>query len=222
MTKRDILVVGAAPRPGAAAWYRELIGRAGLVIAADAGIAVCLEADRAPDVCVGDFDSADPADVAAAVAAGARVVRLPSRKDESDLDRAVAEARALGAEGLTLTACFSGRLDHTLAAVGTLLRAADSMAVGREPDATLYGLDAQARPVLRTTEAAGTLVSVFAMGGGATVSARGLEYPLESTKLDALASLGLSNVALGGDVVVQVASGSVLVAVGTPAHPVSA
>jgi thiamine pyrophosphokinase len=222
MTRRDIVVVGAAPRAGAEAWYRELIGRAGMLIAADAGVAVCLEADRVPDVCVGDFDSADPADIAAAVAAGARVVRLPSRKDESDLDRAVAEARALGADGLTLTACFSDRLDHTLAAIGTLLRAADSMAVGREPDVTLYGLDAQARPVLRTDEAAGTLVSVFAIGGGATVSARGLEYPLESTRLDALSSLGLSNVAVGGDVVVQVASGSVLVVVGTSAHPVRA
>lgn len=219
MTRRDVLVVGAAPQAGAAAWYRELIGRAGLVVAADAGVGVCLEADRVPDVCVGDFDSADPADLAAAVAAGARVVRLLSRKDESDLDRAVAEARALGADALTLTACFGDRLDHTLAAIGTLLRSADSGAVGREPGMTLYGLDADARPVLKTAEAAGTLVSVFAMGGRATVSARGLEYPLESTELDVLSSLGLSNIAVGGEVAVQVECGSVLVVCGTSADP---
>jgi thiamine pyrophosphokinase len=207
----EALLVGAAPAPDDGGFYAKLISDAQYVIAADAGVSVCLAAGRVPDVCIGDFDSADPADLERARRQGAEMHTYPARKDESDLDLAIALARSRGFRAVDITAASSGRLDHTLAALGTLLGAAPMRARFLEPDFTAFVADAVFRPELDLACTRGATVSIFAVGCDAIVSSVGLIYPLEHTTLCPLSSLGLSNVAAAPSQTIQVARGRVLV-----------
>lgn len=194
-TAGHVLIVGSAPLAGAGQWYARRIGEADFLIAADGGLELCLDAGRVPDICVGDFDSVTPAAVERARALGSEIVRYPARKNESDLDLAVLLARSRGAGRLSLTAAFTLRLDHTLAALGTLLGAADLHAQALEPDWRGYALDAESNASLELQEPPGTVLSVMAPAGPVRVSIEGVEYPLDRAILPAVSSLGLSNVA---------------------------
>jgi thiamine pyrophosphokinase len=207
-----VLIVGAAPEPGRRTHYASVIATADVVIAADRGLHLCLEAGRVPDVCVGDFDSVDEARLEEARSAGARIVRYPAEKDASDLDLALEEARAIGAGRVTFTAAYSARIDHTLAALGTLLRSADLRGTADEPSMAMHALQAGGdRLSLRAQP--GTTISVFALGGCATVTLEGVLYPLNEHVLDPLSSFGLSNVATAREQVVTVLDGQLLVTV---------
>ena len=59
------------------------------IIAADGGGRHCRQLGLTPDILIGDFDSLEPADLEAFVAAGARIVRHPARKDYTDLELAL-------------------------------------------------------------------------------------------------------------------------------------
>src|SRR6476620_11925580 len=91
------------------------LAAAPLVIAADSGVGHALALGLHVDLVIGDLDSADPADVERAVAAGARVDRHAADKDATDLELALDAARALGATEVTVLGVGGGRLDHLLA-----------------------------------------------------------------------------------------------------------
>ena len=95
--KDAALIVGGCPAPGAGSFYVSLIREARLVVAADAGLEVCISAGRMPDLCVGDFDSVSAESLRVAEARGVTVERHPSEKDASDLDLALDAVRRRGA-----------------------------------------------------------------------------------------------------------------------------
>ncbi|MBN2847148.1 MAG: thiamine diphosphokinase [Coriobacteriia bacterium] len=210
-TPSGVLVVGACPAPDAAPFYRALITAAGTVLAADGGLDVCLSAGRRPDISLGDFDSADPVALESVAAAGTLVVRFPSEKDATDLDLAIDHVRGMGAPSVTLTAAFSGRLDHTVAALGTLIRAADLGAVAVEPGMTAYALAASDNARVTLHLAADTVVSIIAFEPDTVVSAKGFRYPLRRTSLPAHSSLGVSNVVVQPSQTVTVHAGTAVV-----------
>ncbi len=207
------LIVGAAPVPNQLDAYRRIVSRAPRVIAADGGLALCLQVGRMPDVVVGDFDSTPKDAVAHAEAAGASVVRHPMDKDESDLDIALRHAREEGTPEVCFTAAFSGRLDHTMAALGTLMRAVDLAARLEEPLLDGYVLSPEHRGTVTLTAAEDTTISLFALLPATVVSIDGVRYPLEAASLPVLSSLGLSNVARAEHQVVTAHSGVTVVLV---------
>ena len=207
----SFLVVGAAPAAGCDEFYRGLLGEYDMVLAADAAGEWCVLLGRVPDVTVGDFDSAAPGARERLEAAGSRVVVAPVRKDSSDLDLCVAEARALGAVSIAFTAAFTQRPDHTLAALGSVMACGDLGAVVREPqwDAWTVGGDGPRVKVIGLSP--GRTFSVISPGGASGVSIEGGLYPLSDGDLAPLSSLGLSNIAAGGEIVVRACTGCVLV-----------
>jgi len=213
VNERYTLIVGAAPAPGRESSYGRIIRAAPHVIAADGGLAVCMAADRLPDLLVGDFDSVDREALESVARLGVPLKRHPMDKDASDLDLALVHAREAGARSVRFAAAFSGRLDHTLAALGTLLRAADLSGSIDEPDLQGYALDSRYKASLSLQAPAGQSLSIFSVNPSTTVSLAGVRYPLTVGSLPVLSSLGLSNVALGGEFSVTVHSGSVVVLV---------
>lgn len=211
--KQHALIVGAAPVPGADTHYARVIAEAGFVVAADAGLVLCQSVGRVPDVCVGDFDSTPASALAEAERAGARIRRFPAEKDESDLDLALAIVRERGVPEVRFAAAFSGRIDHTLAALGTVMAAVDLHAVCDEPQWTGYALGEGARSRLELSERPGTVISIMPLGGSARITTGGLVYPLHDETVRSLSSLGLSNVAAKTSQSIEVLSGAVLVMV---------
>jgi thiamine pyrophosphokinase len=180
------------------------------VIAADGGGAACLAAGVHPNVVVGDLDSLSKADEELLRQTGARFVIVPAEKDVTDLDLALDEAQRVGSTDLWLTGVFGGRLDHTLAAAGSLARHAALRPHVVEPDAHAWVLAPTGRPCVALV-GSGSTVSLFALDGPATVTCLGLKYPLFGEELAPLDSRGLSNVIVGERASVEVTRGRLLV-----------
>jgi thiamine pyrophosphokinase len=116
---------------------------------------------------------------------------------------------------VTVCAAFSGRLDHTLAAVGALARAADLLPRISEPGQEGWLLDSRHRAELAIGPSGATF-SLVALDAGATVTVSGARWPLHYVNLDALGSLGISNRVEGDASQVRVHEGAVLVMVCDP------
>lgn len=179
------------------------------VIAADGGLERAAALGLRVDVAIGDFDSAPAAVVEAAERGGARIVRHPASKDATDLELALDEAVALGAEGILVLGSDGGRLDHLVA--GLLLlgsRAYRHVAV----DAVLGGTHVAVIHGSRDlTGTAGETLSLLPLGGPAVgVTTRGLEYPLHGERLEPGTTRGVSNVFAAATASVSVEQGTLL------------
>jgi len=182
------------------------------VIAVDGGADHCVASGVIPDLLIGDLDSVGERTLSTLRAAGVEVVVHPTDKDESDLDLALAELRRRRWDGpLVLTGVFGGRLDHTLAALGSLGRAADLSPEALEQDVHAWLLSARGRGVLRVDEPGATLTIIAVTP--ATVSADGLHWPLVQTELHPLDSRGLSNLVVAPGASIRCEKGAVLVTV---------
>ena len=203
MIEPDVVVVASGAGPSVA------VPAAPTVIAADGGLDRATALGLDVDVVVGDLDSVSAGALAAAEAAGARVVRHPEAKDATDLELALAEAVRLGGRRVLVVASAGGRLDHLLGSL--LLLGADPYA-GIELDAIVG--DALVHVVrgeraLRGSPAA--LVSLLAVGGPATgVVTSGLDFPLAGETLLPGSSRGISNVFTGTDARVTLDTGVLL------------
>lgn len=194
--------------------YQRVRGQVGvpdLLICADGGIRHAAALGWKPDLILGDFDSADPAQLAAMRAQGAPTLQVPVEKDLTDTHLALQEALRRGATEIWVVGATGGRLDHTLAnllllpgvpaEVGVvvadgkntarLLRPGDQMSVLGQP---------------------GDFVSLLPLSPKATgVEITGVRWPLHQATLRWGESLGVSNRLLGTEAHVAVGEGFLLV-----------
>ena len=204
MTEPDVVVVASGPGPAVA------VPGAATVVAADGGLDRAAALGLDADVVIGDLDSVSPQALAAAEAAGARIVRHPETKDATDLELALDEAIALRASRVLVVASHEGRLDHLL---GSLLLLGAARYAGLELDALVgKALVHVVRGRRTLTGAPGELVSLLAVGGAASgVVTDGLEYPLAGETLEPGSSRGISNSFTAGQATVTVDRGTLLV-----------
>ena len=178
-----------------------------LVIAADGGLTPLRQAHIRVDLTVGDFDSLPE------VPCDTDVVRHPVRKDDTDMMLAVKIGLARGYQRFVLYGGLGGRrLDHSLANLQTLhyLQAHGAIGFltvgGKEPvTVTAVGCGAY-----RFVPHASGDFSVFAIGGAAEVTLRGLNYTAESVTLSPDFPLGVSNAFVHDPAEVTVHRGTVL------------
>jgi thiamine pyrophosphokinase len=204
---REVLVVGAAPAPDSDDFYRELLASASAVVAADAAGEWCAALGRIPDVLVGDFDSADITEVDRLEGLGVSVERHPADKDVTDLELAVAVAHERWALPVCITAAFSERIDHTLAALGLVMRSGMGAHIA-EPSWRAWPC-APGRP-LQIALVRGTTYSIVALEPCEGVDARGGQWELADASLEPLSGRGISNEALGHGLQVSVRRGSLI------------
>jgi len=194
-------------------WHRALAGAADLVLAADGGARFLAGIGVTPGAVVGDFDSLDADGVRRLEAAGVELVRHPVRKDVTDGELAVEEALRRGALEVVLAGA-TGALDHTLGHLAILRRLAARGIAARLAAPGLSATVLVAPAVVGLAAPAGVRVSVVPLGADATVTLRGLDYPLERGVLPADACLGIGNmVSAPGEAVVEAHSGAVAVLV---------
>lgn len=192
---------------------RHLLPHDAMVIAADSGLALAPILGLTVDLVVGDLDSVDPDQLAAARAAGADVERHPVDKDRTDLALALDGAMTRSPVCITVVGGHGGRLDHLLA--NTALFAAPSYAdtriVARMGRATLTVVRG-GRPATGVSGVPGDLVSLLAVHGPASgVTTTGLRFPLHGQDLAAGSSLGVSNELTGDRATVALHDGVLLV-----------
>ncbi len=193
--------------------YMDFLTRATYVIAADSGADLCLALGRVPDLFVGDADSVTAPTLATLQDVGVELRIVSPDKSVSDLDLAFAAAQERGIPEVTLTAAWGGRVDHSLAVIGSLFAAARLGPVLREPSGIeVWVLAAGGRKEL-VLSGIGRTISVMAGPGGARVSISGTRWELADEQLAPLSSQGLSNVIVEEQARFNVREGSALVIV---------
>ena len=208
----DPVPVGVAPRLAADAF----------VIAADSGLAQAVALGRPVDLVVGDLDSVDLDQLAAARAAGSQVEAHRPDKDATDLELALDAALTRGARAVTVVGGHGGRLDHLLANLSVL---ASPRWAAASVDAWLGEAHVVVvRDEAELTGAPGSLLTLVALGGDAHgVRTRGLRYPLDDEDLAAGTSRGVSNEFVDDRARVELRSGVLLAirphALHEPPHP---
>jgi thiamine pyrophosphokinase len=189
-----------------------------LVVAADSGLAHARALGVRVDLVIGDLDSVDPADLEAAVSAGATVERHPAAKDATDLELALDAALERGSTAVHVVGLGGGRLDHFL---GNLLLLASPQYATARLDAHVAG--AFVTVVHDRVDLAGSpggSCSLLPLGGAAVgVLTEGLRYPLHRETLLPGTTRGVSNEFLDTRAAVSVDAGVLLAVVPSSAPP---
>ncbi|MCL4553573.1 MAG: thiamine diphosphokinase [Actinobacteria bacterium] len=208
MSRISCLLVAAAPYQEAAV-YKEIVDSAKHVIAVDGGVDLCKTLGRVPQSVVGDFDSATGEGLSWATAQGSEIIPLQVDKDESDLDVALGRAISLGFTSTTVICALSGRLDHTIAAIGAGWNAPPMSLRFWSPEfeGWMLGSDGQDRLCVSPE---GRLVSLLAGPGGAVVTLEGFRYPLLRGKIPGLSSFGISNLTETSGATIEVHEGRLM------------
>jgi thiamine pyrophosphokinase len=185
------------------------------VVAADRGAEAVRSAGLTADVVVGDFDSIGSATLEAAWLEGAAVDRHPEDKDRTDLELAVAIAREKGARRIVLTGVSGGRVDHALAAFGTMIDAADLEPSLVEAGLRAWLLDKRGRTSV-ALEPQGASVSILSLTPRGRAASTGLKWPLDGVRLARLSGRGVSNAIAAAPATITLKSGTLLVLSVTP------
>jgi thiamine pyrophosphokinase len=177
------------------------------VIAADSGIRHAARLGLTPELWVGDFDSADAADVSAYH----HVERLefPPEKDATDGDIAISEAFRRGATEIMMVGGFGGQFDHVLAHAAMLL----AMTKREIPCMITSGIE-EAHGLTWETKLpglpAGTRLSIVPMSDLKGLTLTGVKWPLTNKSVPFGSSCTLSNIVIS-DVTIELTLGSGLI-----------
>jgi thiamine pyrophosphokinase len=189
---------------------RSLLRPADFIVAADGGTRHVLALGLNPALLVGDLDSLDKSSLRELEAAGVRLERYPTDKDETDLELAIRHALELKPKSMLIIGALGGRLDHTLGNLSLLSR----------PE--LVELDVRAddglEEVFFIKERAqvegrgGDLISLIPWGGPVkSVTTEDLRWPLQAETLYPEHTRGISNEMLKDVATVQISTGLLLV-----------
>ena len=201
-TNKAVIVGAGALLPGDLDFAKE---KGDLLLAADAG---CLKLEKAglvPDLLIGDLDSMHTAPEEIPL------IRLPVEKDDTDTAYCVKEALKRGYRNILILGGLGGRrLSHSLANVQLLAFIRNAGAEGvlkRGKTEIRLLLKGEERPFPAGKKRD---ISLFAFGGPAVVTIRGMKYNGESIPLSPSFPLGVSNSLTGTASSVRVHEGSVL------------
>ncbi len=175
-----------------------------LIIAADGGLLSVQALGLKPDLIIGDFDSLG------FVPQGEKVIRIPVKKDDTDVGVALKTAFDMGYRRFCVYGALGGRLSHTMA--NLQLAACYSK---RGAQITLYGEGIEAvfitdEGVVFTDRVGG--FSVFSFDGTAEgVSISGAEYEISNKCLKNTFPIGVSNRFCGRETVIGVLKGTLAI-----------
>ncbi|WP_323037874.1 thiamine diphosphokinase [Pararhodobacter sp.] len=162
------------------------------LVAADGGADKILALGQQPDLAIGDFDSISPE--TRAILGAARLHQVAAQHN-TDFDKAL---DAIEAPFVLALGFSGGRLDHTLAAMNTLLCNPNRRVIVE----TGADLCVVLPPELVLTLPPGTRVSLFPMGATRCRS-EGLEWPTDALAFSPFGRIGTSNQAVGGQVTLR-------------------
>ena len=194
-------------------WGNQVLREVDFLICADGGANYAALSGRLPDLLIGDLDSITPEILKQCENAGCVIQQFPCQKDETDLElalnRAEEQARLLGERDIWLYGATGKRIDHFLGNIALMLAYARKGYRIRLVDPEHESWILLGQECIKGS--LGQELSLIALSEKAVVTTDGLYYPLQQGVLWQDSPRGISNVFLGGEAVIQVHSGWVLV-----------
>lgn len=192
-------------------WWDE-IERVDLIVAANGGAKYARFLGLTPHVVVGDIDSLDPETAQWLAQHGARVIRHPRAKDETDLELALVFAAQSDASEILVAGAWGGRPDQALANVQLLAHPALSGRLVRLVGRTYEAFLVHGGEERRISGRRGDTVSLLPFAGDAHgVYTSGLEWALAGATLRFGVGRGISNVLTDAEARISVSDGLLLV-----------
>ena len=171
------------------------------IICADGGYRLL---GKKPDCVIGDFDSL------AEIPKDVKVLKHSAVKNQTDGEICIEYAISQGFKDINIYGALDGRPDHVLGNL-SLLNLAYRLGVNaviRDKNTSVY----YARGVFNLSVEEGDILSVIPYGGPAFVkSSKNLMYPLFNLELLPHRKRGISNIAAGKDISLEISRGGVLV-----------
>lgn len=176
------------------------------IICADGGVDKIIPIGTIPDLIIGDFDSSKNYDYFK----NTETVTLQTQKDDTDTMHCAAEAVKRGFTDIVFLGATGGRLDHTLANLSVLLylqkNGANGKIVDKFNEVSLLG---KGKNILRNVKGKTVSVMPFACFT-ATLSYKGMFYPMENKSVNADFPYTISNIAVDDDAEIFLHSGTAL------------
>ncbi|MBR2108459.1 MAG: thiamine diphosphokinase [Ruminococcus sp.] len=203
---KKCIIVCASPNADSR-FVRQVITPDDYIIAADGGMALLKKAGLTPNLFVGDFDS-----FSGDVPDGVEIIKLKTRKDDTDSMHCAEVAAKRGFREVRLLGATGGSPSHTFSnyCVLSFLEAKGICAVMSDTDGDIRVFG---EGVYSFNNLSGHEFSVFPFGcENAAVSYMGdVEYPARDLTLAYNSSLGKSNVFRSDNVIIAVKQGKVIV-----------
>ena len=210
--KKQLGIVFSGGQGPAPHILRQVLGGitpAPLLAAADSGLILAESAGFKPDWIIGDMDSLDDKNRLRSYPPE-RVIQHDCQKDYTDTELALALLREKGCDDAWIAGGGGGRLDHLLG-IRDLFEREHFPRRWITAAEDIYCIDSAENNSLTVSLAPGSIVSVFLTGEGAwKAESRGLQWPLNKVHWKR-GLYGLSNVALGDTMVINVIQGRFLV-----------
>ncbi len=176
------------------------------VIAADSGLKYCIKSGIIPDLIVGDFDS-----FSGEILFSSEVIRLPVKKDDTDLHFAARCAIKRGFTEVTVFGGYGSRPDQNFAMLSTLLWLKSNGADLVKAVCNGFEVYLLLNDKLSLRVSKNRYVSVFSINGDAKgVFIDGATYNLQNATLTQSYPIGVSN-ECQGDITISVNDGALIV-----------
>jgi len=190
--------------------FQNKIPKVDFVICADGGIKHVKKLGIKPDLIVGDFDSVSPDLITRYEAQGIEIKRYPSEKDYTDTQIAVDEAIERGASEVIFLGALGTRFDHSYANLMLLYRLLKRNIKGKIMDS--HNTITMAHDLVHILGKEGQIVSLLPWKGDTHIrSTRGLKYPLRDYTLELDFPLGVSNILVAPEAVIEIEKGWLIV-----------
>ncbi|MGI6144080.1 MAG: thiamine diphosphokinase [bacterium] len=206
--KRVAIIANGSFQPGGP--VQSCLEQADIIICADGGADHALKLGILPHVLLGDFDSISPQTRKILQDQGVELVSFSPVKDKTDTELAVEFAVKAGAREIFLLGATGSRLDHSLANLYLLFKAAHLGVKLSLVDRVNQVWLVEKEISLRGSR--GQYLSLLPLSPQVTgVTTRGLKYPLKGATLVWGSSWGVSNEFLDSEAGVTLAKGQLLV-----------
>jgi len=190
--------------------YKKLIGEKDvLFVAADGGALLLESIGFLPDVIIGDFDSLTEVQCQRYEKMGAKILKYPVEKDETDGELALQYCKGMGLDNIIIIGFAGGRLDQQLANIFLLEYAFRNgmMAFIKEPGLEMGIIDRE-KVFFQKIRARLSLIPLDEKVTGVTIT--GCKYLLESGGLLRYKTRGISNIIEQEKAVITVDKGLLL------------
>ena len=200
-----ILIIGNA-RPEDLAKWSELIEKSDLIIACAGAMENCAESSVAVDFLIGDMDSISDETLQYAESKNTEIIKILDQQN-NDLSKAISFAQNLSPQSIEIIGVDGGRSDHQFANYFSLFEC--------QVDTTLHLDDCKVIPVNKSNPMIRSIelekeFSVFSIGQSFGVNLSGGKWELNDAELSP-SSVGLHNVAVADNLIVNCSDGNLLV-----------
>ena len=190
--------------------YKKIIGEKDILfVAADGGALLLESIGFLPDVIIGDFDSLTEGQYQHYEKMGAKIIKYPIEKDETDGELALQYCRGRGLNNIIIIGFAGGRLDQQLANIFLLEYAFRNgmTAFVKEPGLEM-GIIKKEKVFFQKIGAGFSLIPLDEKVSGVTIT--GCKYLLEAGSLLRYKTRGISNIIEQEKAVITVEKGLLL------------